>query len=53
MTLTVVISVSGHYLLPGGLALPIGIYSAVKRYSIGDYIAPSLALLVWPSLDLC
>ena len=37
MTLTVVISLAA-IIFTWALALPIGIYSAVKRYSIGDYV---------------
>ena len=37
LTMTMVISISAM-LLTWGVALPIGIYSAVRQYSIGDYI---------------
>src|SRR5438046_10721308 len=36
--LTVVVSVSALF-LTWVLALPIGIYSAVRQYSVGDYVA--------------
>jgi len=36
--LTMVVSVAA-VLLSWGLALPIGIYSAVRQYSVGDYVA--------------
>jgi peptide/nickel transport system permease protein len=36
--LTMVVSVAA-ILLTWGLALPIGVYSAVRKYSIGDYVA--------------
>jgi peptide/nickel transport system permease protein len=36
--LTMVVSVAA-ILLTWGLALPIGIYSAVRQYSVGDYVA--------------
>ncbi|MGE3268065.1 MAG: ABC transporter permease [Chloroflexota bacterium] len=37
LTLTMVVSVAA-VILTWGLALPIGVYSAVRQYSIGDYI---------------
>jgi peptide/nickel transport system permease protein len=42
--LTVVVSV-GAILVTWGLALPIGIYSAVRQYSIGDYLATFIGFL--------
>src|SRR3989442_1563624 len=36
--LTVVVPVAAR-ILTGALALPIGIYSAVRQYSLGDYLA--------------
>ncbi|HMB23785.1 MAG: ABC transporter permease [Chloroflexota bacterium] len=44
LTLTVVISLAA-IIFTWLLALPIGIYSAVKRYSIGDYIATLLGFI--------
>ncbi len=44
MALTVVISLAA-IIFTWGLALPIGIYSAVKRYSIGDYIATFIGFI--------
>lgn len=44
LTLTVVISVAA-IIFTWVLALPIGIYSAVKRYSIGDYIATLIGFI--------
>ena len=44
LTLTVVISVAA-IIFTWALALPIGIYSAVKRYSIGDYIFTFLGFI--------
>jgi peptide/nickel transport system permease protein len=44
LTLTVVISVAA-IVFTWALALPIGIYSAVKRYSIGDYIATLIGFI--------
>jgi peptide/nickel transport system permease protein len=38
LALTMVVSVAA-IVLTWGLALPIGIYSAVRKYSIGDYLA--------------
>jgi peptide/nickel transport system permease protein len=38
LALTMVISVAA-ILLTWGLALPIGVYSAVRQYSVGDYLA--------------
>src|SRR2546427_9500299 len=37
--LTVVVSVAA-LILTWGLALPIGLYSAVRQYSVGGYLAP-------------
>src|SRR5262245_65778383 len=42
--LTMVVSV-GAILLTWALALPIGIYSAVRQYSVGDYIATFAAFI--------
>jgi peptide/nickel transport system permease protein len=42
--LTMVVSVAA-VLLSWGLALPIGIYSAVRQYSAGDYVATLLGFL--------
>ena len=44
LALTVVISVAA-VIFTWALALPIGIYSAVKRYSIGDYIFTFLGFI--------
>jgi peptide/nickel transport system permease protein len=44
LTLTIVISVAA-IIFTWALALPIGIYSAVKRYSIGDYIFTFLGFI--------
>jgi peptide/nickel transport system permease protein len=44
LTLTIVISLAA-ILFTWALALPIGIYSAVKRYSIGDYIATLIGFI--------
>lgn len=44
LALTIVISVAA-VIFTWGLALPIGIYSAVKRYSIGDYIATIIGFI--------
>jgi len=44
LTLTVVISVAA-IIFTWALALPIGIYSAVKRYSIGDYVFTFLGFI--------
>jgi peptide/nickel transport system permease protein len=35
------------------IALPIGIYSAVKQYSIGDYVATMSASWGWRSRTFC
>src|SRR5262245_28391640 len=43
--LTVVVAVSA-LLLTWALALPIGIYSAVRQYSLGDYAATFIGLLL-------
>lgn len=42
--MTVVVSI-GAILITWGLALPIGIYSAVRQYSIGDYIVTFLGFM--------
>jgi peptide/nickel transport system permease protein len=42
--LTVVVSVAA-LILTWGLALPIGIYSAVRQYSVGDYIATFIGFI--------
>jgi peptide/nickel transport system permease protein len=42
--LTMVVSVAA-ILLTWGLALPIGIYSAVRQYSVGDYVATFLGFV--------
>src|SRR5262245_58274909 len=42
--LTMAVSVAA-VLLTWGLALPIGIYSAVRQYSIGDYVATLLGFI--------
>jgi len=42
--LTMAVSVAA-ILLTWGLALPIGIYSAVRQYSIGDYVATLLGFI--------
>jgi peptide/nickel transport system permease protein len=44
LVLTVVISVAA-IVFTWALALPIGIYSAVKRYSLGDYIATLIGFI--------
>ncbi|MBN2115909.1 MAG: ABC transporter permease [Anaerolineales bacterium] len=44
LTLTIVISVAA-IVFTWALALPIGIYSAVRRYSIGDYIATLIGFI--------
>ena len=44
LMLTIVISVAA-IIFTWALALPIGIYSAVKRYSIGDYIATIIGFI--------
>ena len=44
LTLTIVISVAA-IIFTWALALPIGIYSAVKRYSIGDYVATFIGFI--------
>src|ERR1700704_6161421 len=42
--LTVIVSVGG-LVLTGVLALPIGIYSAVRQYSVGDYVATFIGFI--------
>jgi peptide/nickel transport system permease protein len=44
LTLTIVISLAA-IIFTWALALPIGIYSAVRRYSIGDYIATLIGFI--------
>ncbi|MCZ8309373.1 MAG: ABC transporter permease [Magnetospirillum sp.] len=44
MSLTLLLTVS-TLLLTWGLALPIGVFSAVKKYSVGDYIATFFSFL--------
>jgi peptide/nickel transport system permease protein len=44
LALTMVISVAA-IIFTWALALPIGIYSAVKRYSIGDYVATVIGFI--------
>ncbi len=44
LNLTIVISVAA-IIFTWALALPIGIYSAVKRYSIGDYVATFIGFI--------
>jgi peptide/nickel transport system permease protein len=44
LALTIVISVAA-IIFTWALALPIGIYSAVRRYSIGDYIATFIGFI--------
>jgi peptide/nickel transport system permease protein len=44
LTLTIVVSLAA-VIFTWALALPIGIYSAVKRYSIGDYIATIIGFI--------
>jgi peptide/nickel transport system permease protein len=44
LTLTIVVSVAA-VIFTWALALPIGIYSAVKRYSIGDYMATLIGFI--------
>jgi peptide/nickel transport system permease protein len=44
LALTMVISVAA-IIFTWALALPIGIYSAVKRYSIGDYVATIIGFI--------
>lgn len=44
MTLTLLLTVS-TLLLTWGIALPIGVFSAVKKYSIGDYFATFFSFL--------
>jgi len=44
LALTIVVSVAA-VIFTWALALPIGIYSAVKRYSIGDYIATIIGFI--------
>jgi peptide/nickel transport system permease protein len=44
LPLTMVVSIAAVILI-WGVALPIGIYSAVRKYSIGDYLATFIAFL--------
>ncbi len=44
LPLTMVVSMAA-VLLIWGIALPVGIYSAVRKYSIGDYLATFIAFL--------
>ncbi len=44
LTLTVVVSLAA-VIFTWALALPIGIYSAVKRYSLGDYVATFIGFI--------
>jgi len=44
LALTMIISLAA-IVFTWGLALPIGVYSAVKRYSIGDYIATFIGFI--------
>jgi peptide/nickel transport system permease protein len=44
LALTMVVSI-GALLLTWGLALPIGVYSAVRQYSLGDYVATFIGLI--------
>ena len=44
MTLTLLLTVS-TLILTWGIALPIGVFSAVKKYSIGDYVATFFSFL--------
>ncbi len=44
MTMTIIVSVAA-ILLIWGLALPIGIYSAVRQYSLGDYFFTFLGFI--------
>jgi len=44
LTLTIVVSLAA-VIFTWALALPIGIYSAVKRYSIGDYVATFIGFI--------
>ncbi|HEY2901681.1 MAG TPA: ABC transporter permease [Polyangia bacterium] len=44
LTLTMVVSIAA-IILTWVLALPIGVYSAVRQYSIGDYIATSIGFI--------
>jgi peptide/nickel transport system permease protein len=44
LTLTIVVSLAA-VIFTWALALPIGIYSAVKRYSVGDYVATFIGFI--------
>lgn len=44
MALTLLLTVSA-LLLTWGIALPVGVFSAVKKYSVGDYIVTFLSFL--------
>jgi len=44
LPLTMVVSMAAVILI-WGIALPVGIYSAVRKYSIGDYLATFIAFL--------
>jgi peptide/nickel transport system permease protein len=44
MSLTLLLTIS-TLLLTWGLALPIGVFSAVKKYSVGDYVATFFSFL--------
>jgi peptide/nickel transport system permease protein len=44
LSMTMVISLAA-VVFTWGLALPIGVYSAVKRYSIGDYVATFIGFI--------
>jgi len=46
--LTMVVSVAA-IIFTWCAALPIGVYSAVRQYSFGDYVPPSSASSAWPS----
>ena len=52
MTLTLLLTVS-TLILTWGIALPIGVFSAVKKYSIGDYVATFFSFLGLPFRASC
>lgn len=52
MALTLVLTLA-TLILTWAIALPLGVFSAVRKYSVGDYVLTFLSFVGWPSPPSC
>ena len=52
VTFTIVLALA-TLIVVWALAIPLGVYSAVKQYSVGDQIITTISLPVWECLGFC